>query len=77
MIYVNKSIPVPHVPLRDFYEKSLLDPQDRQGGGMSIGAILSIIHSDYRKQITSRKYFSIGTPLIRQETGKKWELSQG
>lgn len=57
---------------RDFYEKSLLDPQDRQDGGMSIGAILSIIHSDYRKQITSRKYFSIGMSLIRQEILIPW-----
>jgi len=52
---------------RDFYEKSLLDPHDRQDGGMSIGAILSIIHSDYRDQIKSRKYFSVGSTLIKQD----------
>lgn len=57
---------------RDFYEKSLLDPHDRQDGGMSIGAILSIIHPDYREQIISRKYFSIGSSLIRQEILIPW-----
>lgn len=57
---------------RDFYEKSLLDPHDRQDGGMSIGAILSIIHSDYRKQITSRRYFSVGSSLLKHEILIPW-----
>ena len=57
---------------RDFYEKSLLDPHDRQDGGMSVGAILSIIHPDYREQITSRKYFSAGSSLLRQEILIPW-----
>ena len=58
---------------RDFYEKSLLDPHDRQDGGMSIGAILSIIHADYREQITSRKYFSVGSSLIKHEILIPWD----
>ena len=58
---------------RDFYEKSDLDPHDRQDGGMSIGVILSIIHPDYREQITSRKYFSIVSSLIRQEILIPWD----
>jgi len=57
---------------RDFYEKSELDPHGRQGGGMSIGAILAIIHSDYREQITSRRYFSVNSCLIRQEILIPW-----
>jgi len=57
---------------RDFYEKSLIDPHDRQDGGMSIGAILSIIHPEYRDQITSRRYFSMESPLIRQEILVPW-----
>ena len=57
---------------RDFYEKSDLDPHDRQDGGMSIGAVLSIIHPDYREQITSRKYFSVGSTLIKQEIIVPW-----
>ena len=57
---------------RDFYEKSEVDPHDRQDGGMSIGAILSIIHSDYRDQIISRRYFSVDSPLIKQEILVPW-----
>jgi len=57
---------------RNFYEKSLLDPHDRQDGGMSIGAILSIIHSDYRDQIISRRYFSVDSSLINQEILVPW-----
>jgi len=52
---------------RNFYKKSEFDPHDREDGGMSIGAILSIIHPDYREQVTGRKYFSIDAALIKQE----------
>jgi hypothetical protein len=52
---------------RNFYEKSEFDPHDREDGGMSIGAILSIIHPDYREQVTGRKYFSVDASLIKQE----------
>jgi len=58
---------------RDFYEKSLLDPHDRQDGGMSIGTILSIIYPDYREQITSRKYFSVESSLIKHEILIPWD----
>ena len=39
---------------------------------MSIGAILSIIHPDYREQIISRRYFSVGSTLIKQEILIPW-----
>jgi len=52
---------------RRFYEKSEFDLRYLGDGGMSIGAILSIIHMDYRKQISDRQYFSIDAPLIKQE----------
>jgi DNA polymerase III delta prime subunit len=57
---------------RNFYEKSEFDPHDREDGGMSVGAILSIVHPDYREQVTSRKYFSIDASLIRQEIVVPW-----
>ena len=52
---------------RSLYEKSGLDPENRQDGSMSVGAILSLIHPDYRSQITNRKYFSINSTLVRKE----------
>ena len=58
---------------RDFYKKSEFDPHDREDGGMSIGAILSIIHPDYREQITGRKYFSIDASLVKQEIVIPWD----
>ena len=58
---------------RNFYEKSEFDPHDREDGGMSIGAILSIVHPDYREQVTSRKYFNIDAPLIKQEIVIPWD----
>ena len=58
---------------RDFYKKSEFDPHDREDGGMSIGAILSIIHPDYREQITGRKYFSIDAALVKQEIVIPWD----
>jgi DNA polymerase III delta prime subunit len=57
---------------RNFYEKSEFDPHDREDGGMSVGAILSIIHPDYREQVTGRKYFSIDASLIKQEIVIPW-----
>jgi len=58
---------------RNFYEKSEFDPHDREDGGMSVGAILSIVHPDYREQVTSRKYFSIDASLIKQEIVVPWD----
>ncbi|OQY11984.1 MAG: hypothetical protein B6I30_05700 [Desulfobacteraceae bacterium 4572_187] len=58
---------------RNFYTKSEFDPHDREDGGMSIGAILSIVHPDYREQVTGRKYFSIDAPLIKQEIVIPWD----
>ena len=52
---------------RSLYEKSGLDPENRRDGDMSVGAILSLIHSDYRSQITNRKYFSINSTLVKKE----------
>ncbi|OQY13447.1 MAG: hypothetical protein B6I30_02895, partial [Desulfobacteraceae bacterium 4572_187] len=57
---------------RDFYEKSDFDPSSHGDGGMSIGAILSIIYPDYREQVTSRKYFSVDASLIKQEIVVPW-----
>lgn len=50
---------------RDLYGQCQIDPHDRLDGGMSIGAILCMIHSDYRDQLASRKYFNIDAPLIK------------
>ena len=58
---------------RNFYEKSEFDPHAREDGGMSIGAILSIIHPDYREQVTSRQYFSVDASLIKQEIVIPWD----
>jgi DNA polymerase III delta prime subunit len=57
---------------RNFYEKSEFDPHAREDGGMSIGAILSILHPNYREQITSRQYFSVDASLIQQEIVIPW-----
>ena len=40
---------------------------------MSIGAILSIVHPDYREQVTGRRYFSIDAALIKQEIVIPWD----
>ena len=58
---------------RDFYKKSEFDPHDREDGGMSIGAILSIVYPDYREQVTGRKYFSIDAALMKQEIVIPWD----
>lgn len=52
---------------RFFYEKSGFDPENHRVRGMTVGAILSLINSDYRSQINSRKYFSINSSLIRKK----------
>lgn len=57
---------------RSLYGQCELDPEDRQDGGMSIGAILSIVHHEYRDQVASRKYFSIDAPLIKHEIIIPW-----
>jgi len=57
---------------REFYEMSEIDPQQRHDGGMSIGAVLSIIFPDYRDQIANRKYFSIDSTLMKHEIIVTW-----
>jgi DNA polymerase III delta prime subunit len=58
---------------RNFYEKSEFDPHAREDGGMSIGAILSILHPNYREQVTGRQYFSVDASLIKQEIVIPWD----
>ena len=52
---------------RDLYCLSAIDDWKHKDGGMTIGTILSIVCSDFREQIQSRKYFSNTATLIREE----------
>ena len=52
---------------RNLFRCCELDPEDRTDSAMTIGSILTIVHSEYRDQISSRKYFNIKAPLIKNE----------
>ncbi len=57
---------------RNMYEKCGIDRNSDGKGRMSIEALLAIISSGYREQIENRKYFSIDSPLIKEEILMTW-----
>ena len=57
---------------RNLYELFEIDSERHNDGRMGIEAILLLISCDYRDQINNRKYFSIDTPLIREEIILTW-----
>ena len=55
------------ISFRAFYEKCAIDKHQDSDGRMGVESILSIIGRDYREQMSYRKYFSMESPLVKNE----------